>query len=86
MISPQKTQQINPYFGKIQTAIAEIVGIDPEDISYGMEFDEVSMTPVEMSEFFSRVNRECMIHLHPSDLTNYPTLGELSEFIEDELE
>lgn len=86
MNTPVKAPVMSPYFGKLQGTISEIIGIDLEDISYGMEFDELSMTPVELSEFFSRINKEFSVRLKPSDLENFPTLGELAEYIEDELE
>jgi acyl carrier protein len=74
------------YFLTIQAAVCEITGIDPEDISTGMEFDELSMTPVELSEFFARLTREFEVRIKPSNLEDNPTLGELADYIEDELE
>lgn len=75
---------VSPIFAKIQAMVSEITGIDPEDITYGMEFGELSMTPVELAEFFSRVNKEFSVRLKAADLEEYETLGILSEYIEDE--
>ncbi len=86
MIQPTAKPAPSKYFLAIQAAVCEITGIDPEDISTGMEFDELSMTPVEMSEFFARLNREFAVRIKPSDLEDQPTLGELAMYIEDELE
>ncbi len=86
MIQPATKPLPSKYFLAIQAAVCEITGIDPEDISTGMEFDELSMTPVELSEFFARLNREFEVRLKPSDLADQPTLGELATYIEDELE
>lgn len=83
-ISP-KPQAPSQYFVKIQSIVADITGVDPEDITYGMEFDELSMTPVELAEFFSRMNKEFAIRLKPSDLQENATLGELALYLEDEL-
>ncbi len=83
-MSIQKQIPTSPIFQKIQNMIAEIVGIDPEDITYGMEFDEVSMTPVETAEFFARISKDFSLRLQPHDLVEYPTLGSLCEYIEDE--
>lgn len=86
MNQPQPKPLPSKYFLAIQAAVCEITGIDPEDISTGMEFDELSMTPVELSEFFARLNREFEVRLKPSDLEDQPTLGDLAMYIEDELE
>lgn len=86
MIQPSAKPAPSKYFLAIQAAVCEITGIDPEDISTGMEFDELSMTPVELSEFFARINREFEVRLKPSDLDDQQTLGDLAMFIEDELE
>jgi len=86
MNQPQPKPLPTKYFLSIQAAVSEITGIDPEDISTGMEFDELSMTPVELAEFFARINREYEVRLKPSDLDDQPTLGELATYIEDELE
>ena len=74
------------YFSKLQDILSEITGIDPEDITFAMEFDELSMSPMELAEFFSRVNRDFAIRLKASELEEFPTVGALSEYIEDELE
>lgn len=76
----------NQFFLKLQNIVSEITGIDPEDITYGMEFGELSMTPLELAEFFARINKEFEIRLKSSNLEDLETLGSLSEYIEDELE
>lgn len=86
MNTPIKPPLTSPYFSKIQAMISEIIGIDPEDITYGMEFDEVSMTPIETAEFFSRIAKDFSFRISAKDLQEYPTLGGLAEYIEDELE
>lgn len=74
------------YFAKLQAILSEITGVDPEDITYALEFDELSMSPVELAEFFSRVNQDMSVRLRPAEIEEFPTIGLLSEYIEDELE
>ncbi|MEP7167392.1 MAG: acyl carrier protein [Candidatus Woesebacteria bacterium] len=85
-MNPTPVKPPSQYFGKLQNILSEITGIDPEDITFAMEFDELSMNPVELAEFLSRVNRDMEIRLKSAQLEDFPTVGLLSEYIEDELE
>ncbi len=87
-MTPQATikarLQINPFFLKLQAMLSEVTGVDPEDLSPGMEFDELSMSPVELSEFFAHVKSQFAFPISIKDLEDNPTIGELAEYIEDE--
>lgn len=80
-----KRPTLNPMFLKLQAMLSEVTGVDPEDISPGMEFDELSMSPVEIAEFFARVKQQIEFPISVKDLEEYPTIGVLAEYIEDEL-
>jgi acyl carrier protein len=85
-MTPANTKPPSVYFAKLQGILSEITGVDPEDITYALEFDELSMSPVELAEFFSRVNQDMAVRLKTTQLEEFPTIGLLSEYIEDELE
>lgn len=80
-----KRPSLNPMFLKLQAMLSEVTGVDPEDISPGMEFDELSMSPVEIAEFFARVKQQIEFPIKVKDLEENPTIGVLAEYIEDEL-
>ncbi len=81
-----RPQPVSPLFARMQSVLSDITGIDPEDIGTGMEFDELSMSPVELAEFFATVQSEHGYKITRDDLEDYPTIGELALHIEDELE
>lgn len=73
-------------FLKLQAMLSEITGVDPEDITPGMDFAELQMSPLDLSIFLSHAKQQFALPISSHDLDEYPTIGELSVYIEDELE
>ncbi len=72
-------------FARLQAMLSNITGNEPEDISMGMDFDELAMSPMELAQLLAEISHTFGTKVTRDDLDDVGSVGELAAFIDDEI-
>lgn len=77
---------MTPTTVEIIKAIAEHLGLNPEDLELGASLkDELNLGPIELNDLISFLSQKFNVTFEPEDIGNAPKIEDLVNLVEDNL-